>query len=240
MSDDHQYAEVPDPYRRPVERPPVFNLHGFVVAMSLACVAIHLIRTEFLSPQANARLLFEFAFFPVRYAPQVLTLDTSTIFSPVTYAFLHGDWVHLGINVIWLAVFGSPLAYRIGWWRSLLFWIVTAGIAAATHLIIYFGDAVPVIGASGAVSGFMGAAARFGLRANRREPRRGFDGPVLTIGQSLGVRGVLPFLVLWIAMNVVIGINPFGMRDGAGIAWEAHIGGLVAGFFLVPLFNRRS
>lgn len=239
MTDRRHHEENPEFVQRPVESPPVFNLHGVVVALSLACIAVHVLRTQMLTQQANTWLLIEFAFFPIRYAPQIFTPDLATLFSPVTYAFLHGDWVHLSINVIWLSVFGSPLAYRIGWRRSLLFWIVTAGFAAATHLVIYFGDAVPVIGASGAVSGFMGAAARFGLRANRHEPRRGFDGPLLPVGRALRVRGVLPFLLIWIAMNIVVGLDIFAMQEGAGVAWEAHIGGLVAGFFLVPFFDRR-
>jgi len=236
MTDQHQ--EPPELEERPVPAP-VFNLHGAIVTLSLICIAVHLVRTLFLSSRVDTWLLLNGAFFPVRYAPQVFTLDLPTILSPITYAFLHGGWVHLGVNIVWLAIFGSPLAYRIGWRRSVLFWIVTAGFAAATHLVVFFGDAVPVIGASGAVSGFMGAAARFGLRANRRNPRRGFDGPLLSIGASLRARGVLPFLVIWIIMNVVVGLDLFGVRQGAGIAWEAHIGGLVAGFLLIPLFDRK-
>ena len=236
MTDQHQ--EPPELEERQVPAP-VFNLHGAIVTLSLLCIAVHLIRTLFLTSRVDTWLLLNGAFFPVRYAPQVFTLDWPTVLSPITYSFLHGDWVHLGVNIVWLAVFGSPLAYRIGWRRSALFWIVTAGLAAATHLAVYFGDAVPVIGASGAVSGFMGAAARFGLRANRRNPRHGFDGPLLSIGASLRARGVLPFLVIWIIMNVVVGLDLFGVREGAGIAWEAHIGGLVAGFFLIPLFDRK-
>lgn len=236
MTDQHQ--EPPEFEERPVPAP-VFNLHGAIVTLSLICIAVHLVRMLLLSSRLDTWLLWNGAFFPIRYAPQVFTLDLPTVLSPITYAFLHGGWMHLGINIIWLAIFGSPLAYRIGWRRSVLFWIVTAALAAAAHLAVYFGDAVPVIGASGAVSGFMGAAARFGLRANRRNPRRGFDGPLLSIGASLRARGVLPFLVIWIIMNVVVGLDLFGARGGPGIAWEAHIGGLLAGFFLIPLFDRK-
>ena len=178
------------------------------------------------------------AFIPVRYLPDVLTLNLPTIFSPVTYSFLHGGWVHLIINIVWLLVFGSPLAFRIGWARSIGFWIVTAVAAAMTHLAVYYGEMVPVIGASGAVSGFMGAAARFGLRANRRHPRRGFDGPLLSIPDTFRARGVVPFLLVWIALNVGIGFGFLNFTDGAPVAWEAHIGGLVAGFLLIPLFDR--
>ncbi|WP_223479293.1 rhomboid family intramembrane serine protease [Oricola indica] len=219
---------------------PAFNLHGSIVLLAAICIAVHFIRTMVLSDDENTWLLVKTAFFPLRYSPEVLTFDLPTLISPVTYAFLHGDWVHLGVNVVWLSIFGSPLAYRIGWRRSILFWVVTAAAAAATHLVIYFNEAIPVIGASGAVSGFMGAAARFGLRANRREPRRGFDGPLLTIRQTLRTPGVLPFLLIWVVVNIFVGVDPFGAQDGAGIAWQAHIGGLVAGFLLVPLFDRRS
>jgi membrane associated rhomboid family serine protease len=218
---------------------PVFNIHGSILLLSGLCIAVHLVRLYVLSGDAEYRLLVATAFFPVRYLAEAFVFDLATLFSPFTYAFLHGDWVHLCINMIWLAIFGSPLAFRIGWVRSLLFWTVTAGFAALTHLAIYWGDAVPVIGASGAVSGFMGAAARFGLKANRRHPRRGFDGPLLTVGQTLSRRGVLPFLAIWIAMNIAIGTDFLGLAGGRGIAWEAHIGGLAAGFLLVPLFVPR-
>ncbi|TCD14584.1 rhomboid family intramembrane serine protease [Oricola cellulosilytica] len=227
----------------PPARAPAFNLHGSIVLLSVLCIAVHLVRTSLLSEAADTRLLVATAFFPIRYMPGMFTLDLPTIFSPFTYAFLHGDWVHLAINLIWLAIFGSPLAFRIGWARSVLFWLVTAALAAATHLAIYFGDAVPVLGASGAVSGFMGAAARYGLRANRAHPRRGFDGPLLSVRQTFAQRGVVPFLLVWIFMNVAIGADLFGLAGGRGIAWEAHIGGLIAGFLLVPFFDpavRRS
>lgn len=240
MSDSQFASENVEQAAPPPAKPPVFNLHGSIVFLCLACVAVHVVRMQFLGTSTDNWLLIHTAFFPVRYEPSMFRLDLPTLFSPITYAFLHGDWVHLGVNIVWLAIFGSPLAYRIGWGRSILFWLVTSIAAAAAHLLVYFGDSIPVIGASGAVSGFMGAASRFGLHANRRQPRRGFDGPLLTISQTFRARGVLPFLLIWVAMNIVIGVDPFGFNDGPGIAWEAHIGGLVAGFFLIPLFDRRS
>ena len=61
---------------------------------------------------------------------------------------------------------------------------------------------------------------------------------LLTVGETLGARGVFPFLAVWVVMNVAIGTDFLGLAGGAGIAWEAHIGGLLAGFFLMPLFDR--
>lgn len=236
QADDETAGAVP-PEAPP--RPPVFNIHGSILFLAGICILVHVVRMNFLSVEADNRLLIGTAFFPIRYLPGAIVPDLPTLFSWLTYSFIHGDWIHLTINLIWLLAFGSPLAFRLGWGRTLLFWVVTAGAAAATHLVIYYGDAVPVIGASGAVSGFMGAAARFGLRANRREPRRGFDGPLLSIRQTFQRRGVIPFLAIWVALNVAVGLDVLGMAEGRSIAWEAHIGGLLAGFFLIPLFDRK-
>lgn len=220
-------------------RSPVFNLHGSVVALALACIVVHVLRVYVLPVDAERQFLIATAFFPVRYLPTVFQLDLPTLFSPFTYAFLHGSWFHLGFNLVWFFVFGSPLAFRLGWTRNLLFWAVTSALAAATHLAFYFGDPVPIIGASGAISGYIGAAARYGLMANRRNPQRGFDGPLLSIGQTLRIRGVLFFLIVWIGLNAFIGVDPLGLdQQEAPVAWIAHIGGLVAGFFLIPLFDR--
>ncbi|WP_421851248.1 rhomboid family intramembrane serine protease [Oricola sp.] len=218
---------------------PVFNLAPVIVVVSLICVAVHLLR-GWISTNAEQWLFVHAAFFPLRYRPDILTLDMPTLFSPVTYAFLHGVWTHLGLNLVWLAVFGSPVAFRIGGLRSLLFWLVTAAFAALTHLIVYYGSPVPVIGASGAVSGFLGAAARYGLRANRAAPRRGFDGPLLSIGQTLNSRRVFPFLAVWVILNIAVGSGFFGFfGESPGIAWEAHLGGLAAGFLLIGAFDHR-
>jgi membrane associated rhomboid family serine protease len=243
MNTQPESTEPPETDARPgmpppatPSRPPVFNIHGAILMLSAVCIAVHVVRTQLLSDWLNTRFLVGTAFFPLRYSPEHFAIDLPTIFSPVTYSFVHGGWVHLIINIVWLAVFGSPLAYRIGWARSIGFWMVAAVAAAMTHLAVYHGQMVPVIGASGAVSGFMGAAARFGLRANRRHPRRGFDGPLLSIPDTFRVRGVVPFLLVWIALNMGIGFGFLDFADGAAVAWEAHIGGLVAGFLLVPLF----
>jgi membrane associated rhomboid family serine protease len=123
-----------------------------------------------------------------------------------------------------------------------VFWIVTAGASGLSlrpPSVVYFGDPVPVIGASGAVSGFMGAAARFGLRANRREPRRGFDGPLLSIGDSLRARGVLPFLVVWIIMNIGVGLDR--VRDARRVPGSPgkRISAACGGLLSHPAFRSR-
>ncbi len=200
---------------------------------------MHVLRLNFLPENWQNWLLLTFAYFPIRFTPEYFVIDLPTLISPIGHTFLHGDWTHLGLNMIWLVVFGSPVAYRLGWRRSLLFWTVTALGAVILHTIIYFGDSVPLIGASGAVSGFLGGAARFGFRANKINPRRGLAGPVYGPLESLKQPGVLPFLTIWMAMNFAFGSNMLGLSNGASIAWEAHIGGLLTGFFAIALLDPR-
>ena len=99
------------------------------------------------------------------------------IWTFVTYAFLHGDLNHLVFNSIWLLAFGSPVARRFGTWRFLVFFAPSAAAGGAlVHLATHFGQLLPMIGASAAISGAMAAVTRFVFRrggplALWREPR---------------------------------------------------------------------
>jgi membrane associated rhomboid family serine protease len=144
--------------------------------------------------------------------------------------------MHLVVNMVWLAAFGSPLAYRLGPARLLAFWVFTSIAAALFHFLAHSGDVVPVIGASGAISGMMGAASRFGFRMERRDGRPAFAGRMLTIFEALRSRAVLVFLAVWMVVNVVTGLGFLAPGVTNPIAWEAHIGGFLAGFFCLAPF----
>ena len=130
--------------------------------------------------------------YPVRYSGQY-DIDIYAFTTPFTYAFLHGGLAHLAINMVWLAAFGSPLANRLGTLRFALFWVVTALAAAGLHWAIYPLDPAPLVGASGAISGMMGAAARFGFNMDRRSGRAAFAGPALPVSEVLRSRNVDDF-----------------------------------------------
>ncbi|MEM0900496.1 MAG: rhomboid family intramembrane serine protease [Pseudomonadota bacterium] len=218
---------------------PALNIPVILIFFSMACVGLHIFRTEMADFDLNRQLIIFFAFIPLRYAPDFIALDLPTIVAPITYSLLHGDWIHLGINLIWLVAFGSPVAWRLGWYRTVLFWIITSACAAGFHLMLYFGDEVPLIGASGAVSGFMGAAARFGFRTDGKHPRRGFVAGRMSILQTLKIPSVVGFLIVWVVVNYLSGTGFMGIAGDRSIAWEAHIGGLLAGFLLIGFIDRK-
>ena len=183
-------------------------------------------------------LLVRAAFIPIRYSG-AFPIDVYAFTSPVSYSLLHGSIAHLAVNMIWLAAFGSPLANRIGPMRFILFWVVTSIAAAGLHYVLYMTSQAPLIGASGAISGMMGAAARFGFRIDRSSGRPAFGGPVLPISTVLRMRGTVAFLAVWMVINLVTGLVGFVPGEESQIAWEAHIGGFVVGFFFVSSFDRR-
>lgn len=215
----------------------MFNLPRVVVAFIALCVGIHLVRAYILSGQQDFWLILHFAFIPVRYSGGY-ALDVYAFLAPWTYSLLHGGLGHLAVNTIWLAAFGSPLANRIGTTRFLLFWLVTSLAAVALHYVLHSAEAVPLVGASGAISGMMGAAARFGFQVDRRRGKGAFEGPVRSMAMVFQSRTTVTFLAVWFAVNLVMGLG-IGAPDMDGsIAWEAHIGGFLAGFLLIRLFDR--
>jgi membrane associated rhomboid family serine protease len=228
---------IQDPPTQPDQpsREPVFNIPGIVLLLIALCVAVYVAQGYLLDLDQNMELLVRAAFIPVRYSG-LYDIDVYAFTTPVTYAFLHGGLAHLAINMVWLAAFGSPLANRLGTPRFAVFWVLTALAAAALHWALHPLDQAPLVGASGAISGMMGAAARFAFRTERHGGRSAFAGPALPIAAVLRSRGAMTFLGVWMIVNLVTGLVGLGYGSEASIAWEAHIGGFVAGFAALPYF----
>ena len=222
----------------PPRREPVFNLPPVVLAVIGICAAVFLLQQYVLNDAQQMTLLYDGAFIPVLYTGQY-GFDWFLFTRPFTYAFMHGGFAHIAINMVWLAAFGSPLANRLGaLWFALFFAITGLASVVLFWAIHPYGEA-PLVGASGAISGMMGAAARFGFRIDRSAGKAAFAGAPLSIGAVLRSRSVMTFLAMWMIINLATGLIGAPGVDGQ-IAWEAHIGGFVAGFFGLRLFDRRQ
>lgn len=226
-------AEIP-------AREPAINIPFSVLSLIALCLGIHAIRTYVLAQSADYEVLFYGAFIPLRYAAADTGWTIEAFTSTLTYSFLHANFGHVFNNVLWLVVFGSPLARTLGGLRFLMFWALAAIIAAGFHFASNMMDPTPMIGASGAVSGMMGAAARFGFRMNKGAGGNAFVPHVPSLSDALRNRSILMFLGVYLITNFLVGYTGFTPDgNGASIAWQAHIGGLVAGFFLIPLLLPR-
>ena len=227
-------------HRKPQQREPVFNLPAVIVWMVAALVAIHAVRVFLLPLATDNWLILVFAFIPARYGVDAVQLPVqlAALWSPVTYAFLHGGWSHLFMNCLWGVAFGSPVARRLGPGKFLALGLIAAIAGAGAHYLFYPGEMVPVIGASAVVSGYMGAAARFAFRPHKRGLLN-VEGPAMTLTESFANSRFLIFLLVWLGLNLLFG-SGIVIIDGqsADIAWQAHIGGFLAGVFGFSLFDR--
>ena len=155
--------------------------------------------------------------------------------SVVSYSVLHGSWVHVAFNCLWLAAFGAPVVRRAGNVRTIVLALAAAIGGALAQWLSDPLSAQPMVGISAVVSGLMAAAATFMFARPRpawmgsASRRRGAD------WSFLRNRNALVFLGIWFAVNLLFGAfaNPFGIGEG-GIAWQAHIGGLLAGLAVFP------
>jgi membrane associated rhomboid family serine protease len=156
----------------------------------------------------------------------------------VTYAFLHASWEHVIVNCLWMLAFGAPVMRRFGAGRFLLFFAVTAALAASFHALFNRTDVSVLVGASGAVSALTAAALRFavGPHGFGAGPETWYR-PAAPLGVALRDRRVILFTVVWFGINLIAGL---GIPVGGGslrIAWEAHVGGFLAGLVLFALFD---
>ena len=142
------------PERRPgVIQPkePIFNIPAVVIATIAVLLLVHAVRMLVLTDAQDDQFLLAFAFIPARYGTDLLAsggfpggfaADLWTFFS---YAFIHADLLHIGLNLAWLLPFGTALARRFGAWRYTAFMLVTAAAGALAHLASHFGEMVPMI-----------------------------------------------------------------------------------------------
>jgi membrane associated rhomboid family serine protease len=256
------FAGLPQEHRPPISRraaegfslkdasEPMFNVPRVVGALIALFVLVHFVREYVLSPAADQDFLVLFAFIPARYdaalrlsgpPPGGLGADVWTF---VTYAFIHGDWVHLALNSVWLLPFGSAVARRFGPARFLAFFAVTAAAGALAFLITNPGVLQIVIGASGAISGTMAAAIRFAFRPTGSvlisglNDERAYRRPAAPLSVVLRDPRVLTILFIWLGLDALAGITSTSLLGvDRPIAWQAHLGGFLAGLILFVLFD---
>ncbi|MCC2098641.1 MAG: rhomboid family intramembrane serine protease [Hyphomicrobiales bacterium] len=263
----------PDDDRFDQPREPIFNLPLVITALIAVFLGIHAIREYALSFQTDIGAIRTFAFIPGRFLfsfdPAAVASELTRLASDssrfqvaryylgdksmqpwtvVTYAFLHGDFVHATVNSVWLAIFGAPVARRIGALRFLALFVVTAIAGVALHFALHRLEFVPVVGASASVSGAMAAALRFVFQPGgplgpavpgwRLPPEFSARLPALPLRDVVRDRRVMQFILIWFAINLLFGL--FSVQLGAtssAVAWEAHVGGFIAGFLLFQLFD---
>jgi len=218
-------------------REPFLRAPTAVLALIGALVAAHVARM-LMTTAASERVVSEYAFIPLRYAPHAQEPGTliERAIPFLGYMFIHADVTHLAINCLWLLAFGSVVGRRFGGPMFVTFFVLCGAAAAAFYLALDWESPGAMIGASGAISGLMAAGIRMVGPVAGSSPRRSLI-PILS-------PQVVVFSGLWIAVNLALGFSGFSLAGEAQpIAWQAHLGGYFVGLFLAGPFDlwaRRS
>ncbi len=194
---------------------------------------IHIVR-ELLPKAYQLAVLEQFVFEPVRLQPPngAIPAWLTTAMTSISHLFLHADLSHLVMNVAFLLAFGTAVARRMGAPQFILLYCLCGAFAAFFWSWLFPGNYAILLGASGAISGMVGAVARVSLWPPRH---------IGTALPFLRRKTVISFVVIWLVFTVAFGIFPLFLPDDVGgIAWEAHIGGFLAGFVLIALFDGRG
>jgi membrane associated rhomboid family serine protease len=160
----------------------------------------------------------------------VVDAEPWNVLTPLTSMFLHGGWMHLLGNSLYLWVFGNNVEDSLGRWRFLAFYLLCGLAAAFTHVALSAGSPVPTVGASGAISGVLGGY----LVLYPRVRVRTYFPPVFLFRVPAWV-----ILIFWFGEQALTGIaqlSPMRPDASAGVAVWAHVGGFVAGVVLIKLF----
>jgi membrane associated rhomboid family serine protease len=238
----------------PREHPPrerIFNVPVVVLSLLAVMGLVHALMTLVLSADQSSDFLVLFAFVPGRYDLKLLSQLWwvpgwgAAVWTFLTYAFIHGNLMHLGFNGVWLLAFGTPVARRFGPLRFLIFFLLSAAVGAALHLAVHSGERLPMVGASAAISGAMAAAMRFAFQRGgplgplRRDEEAAYRVPAPPLSVMLREPRLIVFLIVWFGVNLLFGLEIVSL-PGEGdmpIAWEAHIGGFLAGLVSFALFD---
>ena len=209
--------EIPPEEPRKSAREPIFNPKAFeaapVVALVVAMIAIHG-WIAYGGLRAANEIYGQFAFISTRF------WRGEAIETTLTYAMLHGDWMHLGMNGVALFALGGACWRIMGTGRFFVFFAFTAIAGALLFALLRPNEPGPLVGASGAIFGLIAAIKRVEFR-------------VLNLRGEDTTQAILRFMGLIILLNVVLGI-----ATGGFMAWEAHIGGFVFGWFITPWLVR--
>lgn len=172
----------------------------------------------------------------VEMAPGVVcAVDPSPQYWTVlTSMFMHGGWMHLIGNMVFFWVFGNNIEDAMGHVRFALFYVMCGVAAAATQVLVTPGSTVPMVGASGAISGILGAYLLLYPRVRVHA--------VVFLGFYVTSIAIPAFVMLgyWIVLQLLSSLSSLGARQTGGTAFFAHIGGFVAGLVLIRLFARRE
>ena len=205
---------------------PTRNFPALTIAIMAANILIYFWGLSVLPAELD-RVYYEFGMIPIDVTRSPLR-GTPTIISSM---FLHGGFLHLAGNMLYLWIFGNNIEDALGKFRFVLFYLVCGAIAAFCHVASNADSHIPMIGASGAIAGILGGYIVLFPQAKVKT--------LIFLGFFITVVRIpaLVLLLIWMGLQVFNSISV--SAEGGGVAWFAHIGGFVAGMVLILPFKNK-
>jgi membrane associated rhomboid family serine protease len=206
------------------------------IAFIAACVLVFVWQFS-LGPQGQQYIVVALGFIPAAVVggqslpPEyALVPPAATLF---TSMFLHGGWMHLIGNMLYLWIFGNNVEDAMGHGRFVVFYLLCGAAAAFAQALPNPASTVPMVGASGAISGVLGAYLLLHPRARVLV--------AIPLGFILYTTRLPAMYVLafWFVLQIINSVL-MATAGGGGVAWGAHVGGFVAGMLLIPVFKHRK
>lgn len=203
-------------------------MYGLIVT----CVLVFLHTIALPSSAEVDRLITTYGLIPAQFTGHAPVQGASPVVRLGSSLFLHGGWLHLLGNMVFLWIFGDNVEDAMGHGPFLLFYIISGAVANLAHVVTNPLSREPTVGASGAIAGILGAYLILYPRA-----RVLCLVPLWIFVQVVWVPAIL-FLPVWIGLQLLSGLAFLGADQAGAVAWWAHIGGFFTGTFLVRFFAR--
>ncbi len=214
-----------------------FSIFPFVnIFLIISNLSIFIYLNYFIPGETN-QFFLKLGFIPYELihfkdiGPENLVPLPLTIFSAM---FIHGGWIHLLSNMLYLWIFGDNVEDLLGHVKYLFFYLVCGIAATGLHFFINISSKVPTVGASGAIAGVLGAYLFLFPKARVKTLL------ILFIFIQIIHIPAIILLGLWIVMQILSAYIEYGSKTGSGIAWFAHIGGFAAGLVLIIFQKKRK
>ena len=221
---------IPLRHTSPYTRPPLVN------RALVAANAVIFVTQLFLGPMTE-RIIQTFGYIPARLVdPRAYEYALwEVVITLVTSLFLHGGFVHLIGNMIYLWVFGGAVEDALGHVRYLLFYIACGAAGSLTHTVLFPASTIPSIGASGSIAGLLGA-----FLVLRPHARIVTLFPLVVYWAMAEIPAIV-FLPVWFGMQFFNGFLSLEaarrVQEVTGIAWWAHVGGFVFGMAVAAIWR---
>lgn len=200
---------------RKIKPPPALNIPPVTLGLAVILLALHVIieALAYINAGVADKIFLFFAFVP----SFLLNLSLFAPVTLVTYALLHASWLHVGMNILMLVAFGAGVEKGFGKKSYLLIFWGSCVIASLVHFAIDPHSTIPIVGASGGISGLFGAA-------------------LLLLREQGTPMKLIPLILVWVGISALFGF--MGAPDGSSVAWVAHIGGFLGGLAITQYLRR--